>query len=62
MDGPLPKGKYNMWVINQNHPKGPNQIAFNIYAEKKMPSIDKLKWSDQNQTNIKPNNDYITVY
>lgn len=43
MDGALPKGKYYLWVVNQNHPRGPSDIAFNIYAEKKLPTIDKLK-------------------
>ena len=32
--GSLPKGTYYLYVVNQNHPNGPNDITFDIYAGK----------------------------
>lgn len=38
----LPEGKYYLYVINQNHPNGPSDIVFDIYASEKLPTIDGL--------------------
>jgi len=38
----LPEGKYNLYVVSQNHPKGPSNLVFDIYASKQLPTIDGL--------------------
>ena len=38
-EGKLPKGDYEFWIINQNAPKGPKDIAFQISAKDELPKI-----------------------
>lgn len=40
LNGDLPAGDYILSIINQNHPKGPNDITFNVYASKALPTIE----------------------
>ena len=42
LEGDLPAGDYVLWVVNQNHPRGPKDITFNIYASNELPTMTGL--------------------
>ena len=42
VEGELPAGKYYMYIVNQNHPRGPNDITLNVYASNQQPTLEGL--------------------